>query len=581
VPAEKIAAHGPANTAIPAREDTMTRTIQVSILAALLLLMMMTPLRAAADDVRPEAPSSPELTLETAPVEIDGQVLFKVRGLSSFPAEKRAEAIRERIKSVAADGSFPSGDLRVEATENGAVIRAGESALMLVIDADAQLEQTTRDNLATLHLLRIQRAIDDFRQARKPDALLKAGLYSAGATVLLALGIAILLVLNRWLDKAVSKLLKSRVRSVDIQSFEILRLDTIWKVMHGLVLAIGAVTIVVSVYAYLQYVLALFPWTRSISNDLFDLAAGAGERLGKSLASVIPDLVILVLIYYLARFILRRVKNFFEAVEQRRVAFTQFEPEWALPTYKLVRVLIVAFAFIVAYPYIPGSETPAFKGISIFIGLVVSLGSSTAISNFIAGYLMTYRRVFKVGDRVKVGEVIGEVVAVRLQVTHLRTNKNEEITIPNSQILNTDVTNYSSLASTQGLILHTTVGIGYETPWRQVEAMLCSAGQRTAGVLTEPGPFVLLPKLGDFAVTYELNVYIRDTRRIAKTYAELHRNILDVFNEYGVQIMTPAYEGDPEQPKVVAPERWHTAPATAATAATAATPAASDPTAQR
>ena len=559
----------------------MTRTIQVSILAALLLLMMMTPLRAAADDVRPEAPSSPELTLETAPVEIDGQVLFKVRGLSSFPAEKRAEAIRERIKSVAADGSFPSGDLRVEATENGAVIRAGESALMLVIDADAQLEQTTRDNLATLHLLRIQRAIDDFRQARKPDALLKAGLYSAGATVLLALGIAILLVLNRWLDKAVSKLLKSRVRSVDIQSFEILRLDTIWKVMHGLVLAIGAVTIVVSVYAYLQYVLALFPWTRSISNDLFDLAAGAGERLGKSLASVIPDLVILVLIYYLARFILRRVKNFFEAVEQRRVAFTQFEPEWALPTYKLVRVLIVAFAFIVAYPYIPGSETPAFKGISIFIGLVVSLGSSTAISNFIAGYLMTYRRVFKVGDRVKVGEVIGEVVAVRLQVTHLRTNKNEEITIPNSQILNTDVTNYSSLASTQGLILHTTVGIGYETPWRQVEAMLCSAGQRTAGVLTEPGPFVLLPKLGDFAVTYELNVYIRDTRRIAKTYAELHRNILDVFNEYGVQIMTPAYEGDPEQPKVVAPERWHTAPATPATPVTAATPAASDPTAQR
>lgn len=560
----------------------MTRTIQVFILAALLLLLSMTaPLRAATDDARPEASSAPELTLETAPVEIDGQVLFKVRGLSSFPAEKRAEAIRERIKSVAAEGSFPSGDLRVEIVENGTVIRAGGNSLMIVSDADAQLEQTTRENLAALHLLRIQRAIDDFRQARKPDALLKAGLYSAGATVLLALGIAILLALNRWLDKGVSKLLKSRVRSVDIQSFEVLRLDTIWKAMHALVLAIGAVTIVVSVYVYLQYVLALFPWTRSISNDLFDLAAGAGERLGKSLASVIPDLVILVLIYYLARFILRRVKNFFEAVEQRRVAFTQFEAEWALPTYKLVRVLIVAFAFIVAYPYIPGSETPAFKGISIFIGLVVSLGSSTAISNFIAGYLMTYRRVFKVGDRVKVNDVIGEVVAVRLQVTHLRTNKNEEITIPNSQILNSDVTNYSSLASTQGLILHTTVGIGYETPWRQVEAMLCVAGRRTAGVLTEPGPFVLLPKLGDFAVTYELNVYIRDTGRIAKTYAELHRHILDVFNEYGVQIMTPAYEGDPEQPKVVTPERWHTAPATAGTAAPPVIPAASDTSAER
>nr|WP_255696033.1 mechanosensitive ion channel family protein [Achromobacter sp. MY14] len=562
----------------------MTRTIQVSILAALLLLMMMTPLRAATDDGRPGASSSLEVTLETAPVEIDGQVLFKVRGLSSFPAEKRAETIRERIESVAAQATFPSGDLRTEVIENGTVIRAGGNPLMLVTDADAQLEQTTRDSLAALHLLRIQRAIDDFRQARKPDTLLKAGLYSAGATVLLALGIAILLMLNRWLDKAVSKLLKSRVRSVDIQSFEILRMDTIWKALHGLVLAVGAVTIVVSVYAYLQYVLALFPWTRAISNDLFDLAAGAGERLGKSLAAVIPDLVILVLIYYLARFVLRRVRKFFEAVDQRRVAFTQFEAEWALPTYKLVRVLILAFAFIVAYPYIPGSETPAFKGISIFIGLVVSLGSSTAISNFIAGYLMTYRRVFKVGDRVKVGEVIGEVVAVRLQVTHLRTNKNEEITIPNSQILNSDVTNYSSLASTKGLILHTSVGIGYQTPWRQVEAMLCTAGQRTAGVLTEPGPFVLLTKLGDFAVTYELNVYIRDTQRIAKTYAELHRHILDVFNEYGVQIMTPAYEGDPDQPKVVAPERWYTAPATAGTPATPATPptpAASNPGAER
>lgn len=148
---------------------------------------------------------------------------------------------------------------------------------------------------------------------------------------------------------------------------------------------------------------------------------------------------------------------------------------------------------------------------------------------------------------------------MRLQVTHVRTNKNEEITIPNSQILNSDVTNYSSLAASQGLILHTSVGIGYEVPWRQVEAMLHAAAARCAVVLAEPGPFVLLTKLGDFAVTYELNAYTRDTQRIAKTYAELHRHILDVFNEYGVQIMTPAYEGDPDEPKVVAPAQWYAA----------------------
>lgn len=547
----------------------MIRKFCLSIFIAL-FLMSTPPAGAAADDARPDASASPELTLETAPVQIDGHTLFTVRGLSSFPAGKRAEGIRARIEDVATDRSLPSAALKAEAVQNGTVILAGKTAVMIVTDADAVLEQTSRENLAALHLIRIQQAIDEYRQARTTDALLKAGLYSAAATALLAIAIAVLLMLNRWLDRALSRLLKSRVRAVGIQSFEVLRSDTIWKALHGVVRAIGIATLVVSVYAYLHYVLALFPWTRAASNGLFDLAFGAAQGLANSLAVVIPDLLILIVIFYLTRFFLRRARRFFEAVDEHRVAFTQFEPEWALPTYKLVRVLILAFALIVAYPYIPGSETAAFKGISIFIGLVVSLGSSTAISNLIAGYLMTYRRVFKVGDRVKVGDVIGEVVAVRLQVTHLRTNKNEEVTIPNSQILNSDVTNYSSLAGAKGLILHTTIGIGYEVPWRQVEAMLHTAGGRTAGVLAEPGPFILLTKLGDFAVTYELNVYVRDTQKIAKTYAELHRHIIDVFNEYQVQIMTPAYEGDPDEPKVVPAEHWYRAPASRDAGATPA-----------
>lgn len=449
----------------------------------------------------------------------------------------------------------------MDTLETGAVILAGKTALMVVTDADAQLEQTTRENLAALHLARIRQAILEYRLTRSTDYLIKAALHAAGATILLAAGIAVLLLLNRWLDKAVSRVLKRRVHDVDIQSFEVVRSDTIWKALHGVILAVGIMTIVVSIYVYLQYVLALFPWTRSVSNDLLDLSTRAARRLGKSTAEIIPDVLILTLIYFLTRFTLARARKFFAAVEQKRVVFTQFEPDWAMPTYKLLRVLILAFAIVVAYPYIPGSETAAFKGISIFIGLVLSLGSSTAISNLIAGYLMTYRRVFKVGDRVKVGDVVGEVVAVRLQVTHLRTNKNEEVTIPNSQILNSDVTNYSSLAGTKGLILHTTVGIGYEVPWRQVEAMMLTAAARTAGVLSDPSPFILLTKLGDFSVSYELNVYVRDTEMIGKRYAELHRHIIDVFNEYQVQIMTPAYEGDPEQSKAVPPEHWYSAPA--------------------
>jgi small-conductance mechanosensitive channel len=193
--------------------------------------------------------------------------------------------------------------------------------------------------------------------------------------------------------------------------------------------------------------------------------------------------------------------------------------------------------------------------------VIFSLGSSSIIANLIAGYTMTYRRAFHVGDRIRVSDFIGDVADVRLMVTHLRSLKNEEIIVPNSLILNSHVINYSSLARQHGLILHTTVGIGYETPWRQVEAMLLLAAERTPGLLRQPPPFVLQQSLGDFCVTYELNAYCDEPAAMYRLYTELHSNILDVFNEYGVQIMTPAYERDPDQPKVVPKEQWFATPA--------------------
>ena len=271
-----------------------------------------------------------------------------------------------------------------------------------------------------------------------------------------------------------------------------------------------------------------------------------------------------MVLFFVIRLVLRLVRLFFETVGRGTVKLANFDADWAEPTYKIARIAIIAFGLIVAYPYIPGSESDAFKGVSLFIGIVFSLGSSSAISNIIAGYMMTYRRAFKVGDRVKIGDAMGDVIEMRLQVTHLKTFKNEEIVIPNSQILAGDVINYSSFVKTQGLILYTEVGIGYETPWRQVEAMLLEAAGRCELPSGEPPrAFVRLKKLADFAVTYEVNVYCTDIQAMLPMYTALHRHILDVFNEYGVQIMTPAYEGDPEQPKIVPPKDWFTAPAVA------------------
>jgi small-conductance mechanosensitive channel len=280
-----------------------------------------------------------------------------------------------------------------------------------------------------------------------------------------------------------------------------------------------------------------------------------------SFAAAIPSLIFLAILFVVVRFLLTLIRRFFDALEQGRMVLGHFEREWSTPTYKLVRLLVIAFAVVVGYPYIPGSNSDAFKGVSLFLGIVFSLGSSSFLSNMIAGYSLNYRRLYKVGDRVQIGDVRGEVSAVRLQVTHVRTVKNEEVTVPNSVILNTHVINYSTLARDKGLILSTTVGIGYETPWRQVEAMLVEAARRTPGLLEEPAPFVRHQALADFAVTYALCVYTDQPLKMEATYTDLHRNVLDVFNEYGVQIMTPAYEGDPEIPKIVPRDQWYAAPA--------------------
>jgi small-conductance mechanosensitive channel len=255
------------------------------------------------------------------------------------------------------------------------------------------------------------------------------------------------------------------------------------------------------------------------------------------------------------------IRLYFHSIAEGSTILPGFDPEWADPTYRLIRILLVAFMVIVAYPYIPGSGSEAFKGVSIFIGVLFSLGSSSIIGNLIAGYTMTYRRAFRIGDRIMVGAYTGDVEQVRLLMTYLRTPKNELVAIPNSVILNGEVVNYSTLAGKQGLILHTTVGIGYETPWRQVEAMLLEAAARVPDLLGESPPFVLLKALGDFSITYEINAFCADPQAMNRLYAELHRNILDLFNEYGVQIMTPAYEGDTDQPKVVPREQWYAAPA--------------------
>ena len=528
------------------------------------LLALLGPHAAPAHAAAPGPPAQDESEGEipVAPVELDGQHLFYVRGAASVPPAERAAAIAGRIRTLAEDEGFDPATLRAEEIPGGLRIASADGRpVMNIYDADSVRQGFSREGVSAEILRRVQQGVLDFRAARTPDALLTSSLHAAGALLVLALGLWLVLRTAHRIEARLEQRFRAVMPRVGIGTFDILRAERIWMLLRALTVLLHWVIVLVLMFLTLRYALGQFPVTRGMAEGLDDMVLGPLQRMGLGALAFLPDLVFLVILFFVTRWVLRLALVFFQTVERGVVKLNNFEPDWAMPTYRLVRIGIIAFSLVVAYPYIPGNDSAAFKGISLFLGVLISIGSSSTISNIVAGYMLTYRRAFRIGDRVRIGEVTGEVSDVRLQVTHLRTNKNETVTIPNSIILSSEVINYSTLARTEGLILHLTVGIGYETPWRQVEAMLLLAASRVPDIKREPAPFVQQLALSEFAVTYELNAYIATPHTMVSLRSALHRAVLDVFNEYGIQIMTPGYEGDPERPKVVPREQWYAAPA--------------------
>jgi len=519
----------------------------------------------AADQQKSTGSLSTNRTSSTyiAPVVIDGKVLFNLVGLSAYPAGQRAKKIAGKIRLLAQNPSFDPATLEIRETDGRVEIFANDNKLLAILKADADIEgDFSPQTLATgVFLPNITRAIENYRNEREREVLLEKGLSALIRTIVLS----ILLVLLFWSFKKTDQLLEKRfkreIEKLEAKSKQILRSQQLWSLFHGLLRLSRALLMLGLVYFFVNYVLELFPWTRYVSETLLGYVTNPLLFIWQAIVDYLPNLFFLTILFFIFRYLLRLTYAFFQGINRGQIKLSNFNAEWAWPTYRIVRVLIIILGAVVAYPYIPGSGSEAFKGITILAGVLFSVGSSSLISNIIAGYTMTYRRAFKVGDRVKIGNNFGEVTEIRLLVTHLRSLKNEEIVIPNSTILNGEIVNYSSMAGKHGLILHTTVGIGYEAPWRQVEAMLLMAAERTDGLQRRGRHFVLQTGLGDFGINYELNVFCSKEDKMAQIYSDLHRNIQDVFNEYKVAIMTPHYTGDTEEQKVVPKEQWYASPA--------------------
>ncbi len=531
--------------------------LAVALLTAILVLFV-APV--GAQSPVEDAPLAP-LSIRKAPVVVDGERLFYVAGTSTFPAKRRAQEVAERIRDLAEDPDFDPKTVTVKDKDDLTEILVGDRRVIGVIDADAELEGVSRDIVVRVFVTRISEAIEKYRVDRTIGALLINAVRAVVWTLVL---LAALLAVNwtfRRADAYLKERLHHRIELLETRSLQVLRAEQIWELVRGALRVTRIVLVLFLVYVFLNYVLTLFPWTRELAYLLLEYVLGPIRTIVAAIVDYIPSLIFLVFLVLIARYMLKLLRAFFDALSVDRFSIQGFEREWAIPTYRLVRLTVIILTIVLAYPYIPGSDSAAFKGVTIFLGVLVSLGSTSAIANIVAGHTMTYRRAFRVGDRIRVGDIEGQVTEIRLLVTHVCSLKNEEVIVPNSTILNTEIINYSTMARQEGIILHPRVGIGYEVPWRQVEALLIMAAERTAGVVSEPKPFVLQVALGDYAVTYELNAHCKDEKRMQVVCSDLYKNIQDVFNEYGVQIMTPSYEADPPEAKLVPKEKWYEAPA--------------------
>lgn len=477
------------------------------------------------------------LTAAGAPVLFQGKPLFEVRvARAGNTAEERAQLATERLDKIARNPLLGPDSVRVTDVEGRLDIAAGGQLIAAVTDADARAENRTKDELAAEQARLIREAIRVYRESWSTRRFVAGIAWAALYTLLLAALLYGIARLSRSASGGVA-----RWKSLRIQQAEILSTARLSSLYNSLIAILRTILYAVAIGVYLTTVFSLFPFTEDWAAGILRTAGQALRNVGSGVAAAIPDLAFVALAVVIARYLLRMLRFFFVQIRKQNIVLRDFHPEWAIPTYKLVRILVFAVAAVAIFPYLPGAKSPAFQGISVFIGVLISLGSSSAVANAIAGVILTYMRSLRVGDFVRVGDQEGFVVESSMLVTRLRSIKNVIVTIPNSLILSSHVSNFSALAQERGLILHTTVTIGYDAPWRKVHELLIAAARATPEILAEPAPFVFQTALNDFNVSYEINAYTARPDLIYETYTALRHGIQDQFNAAGVEIMSPNY----------------------------------------
>lgn len=516
----------------------------------------------AADPV--STPSIPELQrLHPVSVILWNRTLVTFRSdYEDMGPQQRATYATERLQLLPAN--LPEYKVAaVDVMEEGkhvALVKVNGRIMFVLVDGE---QDTPRGETYELLKQRTVRAVSGWLEARKASSelpLLFRSLGLAFGATLLAL--IVFMVISRLMQLLLSTF--SDMESVNGKPIVVGGVNAapyLHSLLSGLVRILEMVMMFSVAYLLLTFVFSLFPYTQPWSGILSGFLAGMLVEFGRGILMSIPGIFMVLVIFFIARLVVSVISAFFRAVEDGVLSLRVFEPETARATRRIVVVLVWVFALVVAYPLIPGSETRAFQGVSVFLGLMLSLGSAGLVGQLIGGIVAVYTKAFQAGDYVRIGEHEGVVRELGLMAAKIVTNKQEIVTIPNALLMSSTTINFSRLSKPDGAIVATEVTIGYDVPWRQVHAMLLLAAMRTKGILGNPEPYVLQKSLSDFYVEYSLRFRIDRPEDRFRVLSELHGNIQDAFNEHGVQIMSPNFESQPDKTIFVPKENWYAEPA--------------------
>ncbi len=507
-------------------------------------------------ETSPAKPSQPVSPPAAVPVTMDGEILFYIRAQAGpYSAAERAEGAVDRLKRLADDPFYDPDLFSIEEEGDRATIMYQKALLGAVTQLDAAAEGVSPMTLAKQWVRAAKRGISLYRERRGPRERLYSIVTVVLATVILACLLYLLRRFRRWAREGLSGS-RWRIPGIRFQNSTLVPPErmaaVLQKVMNGLHWAL----VILLVLIYLQVDFQAIPLTRGFAGAALRYVTDPLRTLWKNFLDNIGNLFFIIVVAVLVRYLLKIIRWGFRGIEDGSIQIASIKPSWAMPLYKLTRLAVLAFAAIIIYPYIPGSDSLAFKGLSVFAGAILTLGSSGQAGNFMSGLVLMSMKAFDAGDRVTIAGVTGDVVETSLLLTRIRTIKDEVVTLPSSTILAGPLVNYSALSRKDGLQLHTAVTIGYDAPWRQVHELLIQAALRTPDVKKEPAPYVLQTALNDFFVTYEINAYVADANRMHLTYGALHQNIQDSFNEAGVEIMSPHFAALRDGNTIAIPESY-------------------------